>query len=298
MSGERPSESVLRAFEAGSRPLQLPGGQGTSWKAGGLVLKPSDGPVHQWLGEALDGLVSDGVRVAMPFPSSNGTWTVDGWGATSFVPGSAPDLSQPSTWLGVIAAGRAFHRAVTHIRRPAFVDSRDDPWAVADRVAWGERPMRFVPELADVAARLLAQPDRPDEPQLVHCNLTGNVLFADGLPPAVIDISPYWRPPSYAEGVVVADLALPTTVLVGLLSRCWVCLRRRLRERCSSEWRPPTSLLRRGPSLSTCLMKRNVTGGLHSQSASETRFGRGARPHAHRHYRTTRGRCGRSYPVR
>lgn len=205
MPGERPSESVVRTFEAGSRLLRLPGGQGTSWKAGGLVLKPSDGPVHQWLGEALDGLVLDGVRVAMPFASSDGSWTVDGWGATSFVAGSEPDLSLPSTWLGVIEAGRAFHRAVADIGRPAFVDSRDDPWAVADRVAWGERPMRFVPELADVAARLRAQPDPPDEPQLVHCDLTGNVLFAAGLPPAVIDISPYWRPPSYAEGVVVAD---------------------------------------------------------------------------------------------
>ncbi len=65
--------------------------------------------------------------------------------------------------------------------------------------------MRFVSELADLAARLRAQPDPPDEPQLVHGDLTGNVLFAAGLPPAVIDISPYWRPPSYAEGVVVAD---------------------------------------------------------------------------------------------
>ena len=66
--------------------------------------------------------------------------------------------------------------------------------------------MRFVPELAGIAARLLAQPDPPGEPQLVHCDLTGNVLFAAGLPPAVIDISPYWRPQSYAEGVVVADV--------------------------------------------------------------------------------------------
>lgn len=36
-------------------------------------------------------------------------------------------------------------------------------------------------------------------------DLTGNVLFANGLAPAIIDISPYWRPPAYAEGVVVAD---------------------------------------------------------------------------------------------
>ncbi len=41
--------------------------------------------------------------------------------------------------------------------------------------------------------------------QLVHGDLTGNVLFARDLPPAVIDLSPYWRPPEYAEGVVLAD---------------------------------------------------------------------------------------------
>lgn len=39
----------------------------------------------------------------------------------------------------------------------------------------------------------------------MHRDLTGNVLFSRSLPPAVIDISPYWRPPAYAEGVVVAD---------------------------------------------------------------------------------------------
>ena len=175
--------------------------------AGGLVLKPSGGgPEHQWLGEALDRVVLDGVRAALPVPSADGAWTVDGWSATSVVTGSAVDLALPSTWLAVINAGRAFHRAVAHLGRPAFVDSRDDPWAIADRVAWGERPMRFVPEFADVADRLRAQPDPPGRAQLVHCDLTGNVLFAPGLPPAVIDISPYWRPPFYAEGVVIADV--------------------------------------------------------------------------------------------
>lgn len=39
----------------------------------------------------------------------------------------------------------------------------------------------------------------------MHGDLLGNVLFAAGLPPAVIDISPYWRPPEYAEAIVVAD---------------------------------------------------------------------------------------------
>jgi hypothetical protein len=31
------------------------------------------------------------------------------------------------------------------------------------------------------------------------------VLLSPGEPPSIIDFSPYWRPPSYAEGVVIAD---------------------------------------------------------------------------------------------
>jgi len=41
--------------------------------------------------------------------------------------------------------------------------------------------------------------------QLVHGDLGGNVLFRDVLPPAVIDVSPFWRPVGYADAVVVAD---------------------------------------------------------------------------------------------
>ena len=65
--------------------------------------------------------------------------------------------------------------------------------------------MRFRPEVNGLARRPAAalEPLGPD--QLVHGDLTRNVLFAPGLPPAVIDVSLYWRPPAYAEGVVVAD---------------------------------------------------------------------------------------------
>lgn len=41
--------------------------------------------------------------------------------------------------------------------------------------------------------------------QLVHADLTGNVLISADRPPAIIDVSPYWRPPAYAEGIVIAD---------------------------------------------------------------------------------------------
>ena len=41
--------------------------------------------------------------------------------------------------------------------------------------------------------------------QLVHGDLTGNILFDDALAPAVIDVSLYWRPPAFASAIVVAD---------------------------------------------------------------------------------------------
>jgi hypothetical protein len=39
----------------------------------------------------------------------------------------------------------------------------------------------------------------------VHGDLSGNVLFAEELAPAIIDFSPSWRPPAYASAIVVAD---------------------------------------------------------------------------------------------
>lgn len=65
--------------------------------------------------------------------------------------------------------------------------------------------MRFRGEFAPVARRLEVALEPAGPAQLVHGDLTRNVLFAEGLAPAVIDVSLYWRPPDHAEGVVVAD---------------------------------------------------------------------------------------------
>ncbi|MEY9932945.1 hypothetical protein ABH926_007598 [Catenulispora sp. GP43] len=41
--------------------------------------------------------------------------------------------------------------------------------------------------------------------QVIHGDLSGNVLTASGRLPAVIDFSPYWRPAAYADAIVVVD---------------------------------------------------------------------------------------------
>jgi prepilin-type processing-associated H-X9-DG protein len=84
-------------------------------------------------------------------------------------------------------------------------------------VAWGERDPASVlaaaPAPLNGQLRSLLAARRPVHlpAQLIHGDLGGNVLFADGEPPAVIDFSPYWRP---AGLVLVARAAEPVTGLV------------------------------------------------------------------------------------
>ena len=202
---DQPPASVLRAFGVEEPPRPLAGGQGSSWAAGELVFKPGGGPVHEWLAQALVDVLADGFRLAAPVRTLHGTWSWEGWSATRWVEGSEPDHTKASTWLDILEAGRAFHRAIAHLDRPDCLDARDDGWAVADRVAWGEHVVQFHPEFADLSRRLQRALEPLGPPQIVHADLTGNVLLSPVLPPAVIDISPYWRPPEYADGVVVAD---------------------------------------------------------------------------------------------
>ncbi|MEX2211354.1 MAG: phosphotransferase [Gaiellaceae bacterium] len=185
--------------------MQLPGGEGRAWLAGDVVLKPlalSMSKVElRWQGEVLGSLRPEGVRVAHPVPAGDGRLAVDGWYALARLEGR----HEERRWLDVIAAGDLLHSALIRVPRPAFIGGRTDPWAIGDRVAWGELgPEPFLE--TEHVARLLAALEPLDEPsQLVHGDLTGNVLFAEGLPPAVIDFAPYWRPRAFAAAIVVAD---------------------------------------------------------------------------------------------
>lgn len=181
----------------------MPGGQGRSWRVGDVVLKPADRSADEleWEATALGRLTPSGFRVALPRRARDGRVVVDGWHATEYQPGER----RPRSWAEILDAGAAFHRAVAGERRPAFVDRRTHRWAVADRVAWGELPVD--PFLGLPLVAVLARAMRPlaAPSQLVHGDLGGNVLLADGLPPAIIDMTLYWRPAAYASAIVIVD---------------------------------------------------------------------------------------------
>lgn len=201
----RPPARVLAAFGASGEPEPLGGGQGTAWRAGDLVLKPLDWAMSpdelEWQGAVLGTLGEDGFRVPRLCRARDGSALVDGWSAWEHVEGR----HEERRWADVIAVGERFHAALEGVPRPVLIDARTDHWAIGDRVAWGELPSESFVHVKHL--QRLADELRPIEApsQLVHGDLTGNVLFARGLPPAVIDFSPYWRPTAFATAVVVGD---------------------------------------------------------------------------------------------
>jgi uncharacterized protein (TIGR02569 family) len=171
---------------------------------GDVVLKPSDGAAEsRWRAGVLATLPeSPQFRVARPVRAADGDWLVDGWEAWRAVAGT-PD---PTRIDEVLQAGGAFHAAIADLPRPAFLDARNDPWSYGDRVAWQELPIRGCAATLELLEPL-ARARRPVKvpAQVVHGDLPGNVLFAAGSPPAIIDWSPYWRPASWASAVAVVD---------------------------------------------------------------------------------------------
>lgn len=211
-----PSAEVLRAFGVGDRvPVPLTGGRGLTWRAGGVVLRPHDGAaVTDWRSGVLATLAhTDEFRTPRPVAARDGGWRAGDWEAWEWLPARADE----SRLADVIRAGDAFHRAIAHLDRPTFLtgtrdahdtddtrvtDDARDPWSRADRMAWGEEPMPRDPSL-DRLARAFRPVSAPS--QLVHGDLLGNVLFADGQPPAVIDWPPYWRPAGSGAAIAAVD---------------------------------------------------------------------------------------------
>ena len=198
-----PPNDVLASFGVSGDPVPLIGGRGRAWRAGDIILKPADlAPAeHAWQADLLPTIRTEGFRIARPRRTGDGSLVVGGWAAWEHVEGE----HQPGRWSEIVEVGAALHHALAEVLRPCFIDDRTDPWSVGDRVAWGEAPIEpyrritSVGRLADVL-RPIAAPG-----QIIHGDLTGNVLFANNLPPAVIDLSPYWRPITFASAIVVAD---------------------------------------------------------------------------------------------
>ena len=201
-----PPDVVVANFGGSAPPVLLAGGENRSYRCGEIVLKAADDD------EGTEGLLelestipeSEEFRFPRPIRSMSGKWVHKGWTAREYAEGR----HEKGRFQEQINTCTAFHRAISDFPRPGIFDipGEKNAWNVADVVTWGEGDIDHHPRIAPVVERLRAvlQPVRAS-PQLIHGDFGGNLLYAEGLPPAVIDFSPYWRPAGFALGVVVAD---------------------------------------------------------------------------------------------
>jgi hypothetical protein len=210
-------QARLRAIATefgGGPPIQhLPGGMGHSYRVasaqGSLVIKPAPHAEEaQWLGETFAQLPDDSENVRIPHAviGRAGNWIVDDHVCWSWLDGRDGE----GRYSEKIAASRAFHQIARVLEKPTYIDRRSDPWAMADRVAWGERPADYDAETMQVLEPVLSEIGRTSLPpgmeeQLIHGDLSGNFVFAPGLAPGIIDITPYWRTVGFAEAVMWID---------------------------------------------------------------------------------------------
>lgn len=213
----KPAARVFDLFAVPDDTVRLEGGHGHSVLAGDLVLSPGRDPhTASWLNPVLAPLAAEldherprSMRLAMPIPTRDLDWVVDGWAASRFEPDTTPcrDLDV------LLATGRLLHaRLASRVAtQPDGIRDRENRWTRAELIAFGERQPAGIPtSVAALAARLIAELDAtglgPD--QLVHGDLAANVLLdTDGIP-VVIDVAPYWRPALWADAVCVLDAVL------------------------------------------------------------------------------------------
>lgn len=204
-----PSHAAVRAFGVRQEALRrLPGGQGHTWTDGRLVLKRVGfAPEHAWVCEVYAAWDDNEVRVPEPVvPEGAGEvrWSADGWGAHVLVPGR--DVELPRELDRVKEASSAFHRGVRDLPRPQFLQARDDPWALGDRIAWEGAEAEGDAETLEIIDRLRIHLGPVSSPsQMIHGDILPNVLVADGLAPAVIDWPPYFRPAEMADAIAATD---------------------------------------------------------------------------------------------
>jgi len=265
---EPPPDHVLSAFGlAGVHPVYLGASWEGGWRCGEVVLSlVADNARAAWSARVRETLFVDGVRLARPVRSTDGRYVVSGWRADTFVAGT-PEPRHDE----VVSAAVRLHEATGKLDRPRFLTQGPAaPWGdvdifiAADRAAWEERPLASVPPDARVAPPMadaersvelihqLATLRKPTKSpsQLVHGDLYGTVLFVGTAAPGITDITPYWRPASWAAGVVVIDALSWGEADDGLIER-WNAL---------PEW--PQMLLR-------ALMFRLAVHALHPRSTAE-----------------------------
>jgi uncharacterized protein (TIGR02569 family) len=197
-------QHVRTAFGVGeSEPRPVVWAGRRAWHCGDVLVRPvADNAVAAWSARVLEGLEVEGLRLARPIRSSDGRWVVAGWAASRFVAGTIEPRHD-----AVVEVATRLHAATAALPRPRLLDDRDDLLTRSAAGAFGERRLALDPAKGGELYTALTTYRRPvrSAPQVVHPELFGAVLFDHDGRPALIELTPAWRPKEWAAAVVVVD---------------------------------------------------------------------------------------------
>jgi hypothetical protein len=204
-------QDVSDAFNLQASPEPLSGGSQPTFKVGNVVLKRvketslenNHSPeLIEWIAEFSQTLKQDGFRFPRALQTKEGKWiTPEGWTAWTVVEGRH---STKADVVGVIEGIVAFHQALAGIPKNPLMDENHTSWGKADRWCWGDKPEHIHPVVEPLVKTLyeLCRPVEGLTDQLIHGDLSlANILIAPHLPPAFLDLAPFWRPVEFAVGM-------------------------------------------------------------------------------------------------
>jgi uncharacterized protein (TIGR02569 family) len=204
LAGSALPQHVRTAFGVGeSEPRPVVWAGRRAWHCGDVLVRPvADNATAAWSARVLEGLEVEGLRLARPIRSSDGRWVVAGWAASRYVAGAIEPRHD-----AVVDVATRLHAATAGLPRPRLLDDRDDLLTRSAAGAFGERRLVLDSATGGELYTALATYRRPvrSAPQVVHPELFGAVLFDHDGRPALIELTPGWRPKEWAAAVVVVD---------------------------------------------------------------------------------------------
>ncbi|QHQ59561.1 hypothetical protein Ana3638_01075 [Anaerocolumna sedimenticola] len=197
---------ILSAFNLNGEINSLHGGQNTSVRVKDAVLKPvgENEQIYEWALTILNEINPHEYRLSKPIISNNNTFVYKGWCCTRYEPGEHRDGNVKQK----LEVSRLFHSDLAEVD---FVNipKANDPWSISQRIAWQKEnlPSNLSKEASKILDELISKIKLKEnyKLQIIHADLSGNILFDKALNPLIIDFSPTIAPVKYAEAILVCD---------------------------------------------------------------------------------------------
>ena len=199
------SKDVVDSFNLKGDVIPIIGGQNTSVRVKNTVLKPAEDALHaEILLTIIYGIHPQGYRLSKPVKSNKGTFVSHGWICTQFETGHEVNGRVKEK----LQVARLFHQDLSIIN-VNDLPQVNNPWSRAHKVAWQvtELAKEIHIEIRQIIEKLLHKVRLKENYacQIVHADLSGNILFHELLSPLIIDFSPTVAPVEYAEAILVCD---------------------------------------------------------------------------------------------